>query len=129
MADNNTITPTPENPIPDVDEIKPGIPDPAWKDEGGGSGGGGALIVHATWGETTGTLDKTWQEIYNAYVAGNPVYLDPSPEEMTMDYGRTYLVTVYLDGKIGYAVGFGDFYGANVTFITDTANDYPVTGE
>ena len=27
------ITPTPENPIPDVDEIKPGIPLPAWRDE------------------------------------------------------------------------------------------------
>lgn len=34
MADNeNAITPTPENPIPDVDEIKPGIPLPAWRDQ------------------------------------------------------------------------------------------------
>ena len=30
------VTPTPENPIPDVDDIKPGIPTPAWVDEGGG---------------------------------------------------------------------------------------------
>ena len=33
MADNNAVTSTPENPIPDVDEIKPTIPNPAWADE------------------------------------------------------------------------------------------------
>lgn len=43
MADNNAVTPTPENPIPDVDEIKPRIPSPAWSNEGGGGGGGSPL--------------------------------------------------------------------------------------
>ena len=32
MADEQVV-PTPENPIPDVDEIKPRIPLPAWRDE------------------------------------------------------------------------------------------------
>lgn len=32
MADERVV-PTPENPIPDADEIKPGIPLPAWRDE------------------------------------------------------------------------------------------------
>lgn len=45
MADiENAVTPTPENPIPDVDDIKPGIPSPAWADEGGGTVGGILVI-------------------------------------------------------------------------------------
>ena len=32
MADER-IAPTPENPIPDVDEVKPRIPNPAWRDQ------------------------------------------------------------------------------------------------
>lgn len=41
---SDPIIPTPENPIPDVDDIKPRIPSPAWSDEGGGGGGGDSPV-------------------------------------------------------------------------------------
>lgn len=41
---SDPIIPTPENPIPDVDDIKPRIPFPAWSDEGGGGGGGDSPV-------------------------------------------------------------------------------------
>lgn len=70
--DDERITPTPENPIPDVDEIKPGIPDPAWSDEGGGGGGGGGVLKVT---ETDNTLSATMGEIMQAIDDCKSVYL------------------------------------------------------
>ena len=38
----------------------------AFGGSGGGSSGGGVLVVHATASDDALTLDKTWQEIYDA---------------------------------------------------------------
>lgn len=89
----------------------------------GGGGGSGALIVHATASGDTYTLTKTWQEIYDAFEAGKPIYLDPLPEEMSLTYGRIYFHSAVID-KAGYTVIFG---GANGTpFIANNAEGYPV---
>lgn len=51
---------------------------------GGGGGGGGALVVHE---DEEGTLDKTWQEIFDAIASGKIVfipYVDGSNEATTI---------------------------------------------
>lgn len=123
MADNeNAVTPTPENPIPDVDEIKPGIPTPAWPDEGGGGGGtgGGALVVHID--VQTSALDKTWQEIYDAAKVGTVLLIND--ENTTISHG--------LFSRINIAEEFYQvwFYlisdKATVKFVAESADDYPL---
>ena len=48
----------------------------------GGSGGGGGLIVTETGGDT---LNKTWQEIYDAMSAGIPVMIKHGEEDLPDD--------------------------------------------
>lgn len=130
MADNeNAVTPTPENPIPDVDEIKPGIPTPAWPDEGGGGGGGtggGVLVVGLDM--QTMTLDKTWNEINSAPFA--VVRFPESLYETTI--GFIYTISKTSDtGECTIVVANGSNEGETTTwynsvFRATTENDYPV---
>lgn len=118
MADN-IITPTPENPIPDVDEIKPGIPDPAWNDEGGGGGtGGGVLKINVEQGQ----MDKTYAEIKAAFMEGIVFCIYP-----TSDGDVLCIVSDCYDGEEGCYLGiFNTFGGSHLTFECQTVDDYPV---
>ena len=91
---------------------------------GGGGTGGGALIVHSN--DDTGALDKTWQEIKNAYDAGSVVMLQ-------FDDGSEY-ITDYLHKiqsvKGTFSVIFGEFGKLDTySYVTDSANGYPVFSE
>lgn len=46
--------------------------------DSGGGGGGGILIVKEIQTGSTGTLDKTFQEIFDAITAGKNVYVWPN---------------------------------------------------
>lgn len=87
-------------------------------DIGGGSSGGGALIVNLD--SSTGALDKTWKEIYDAITGGTVAYIVSAGEgDAVIDYinylghngltGKSYLTTL-----------------SNYTYSCDTDNDYPV---
>lgn len=121
MADNeNAVTPTPENPIPDVDEIKPGIPTPAWPDEGGGGGTGGGVLV-CTKDTQSGALDKTWNEIASSSFA-----IIKSAME-----GATFIhnVSIIFSDETGYGVGAFNYYGQDIDYemyIANSADGYPV---
>ena len=89
-----------------------------------GGGGGGVLIVGVT--ETTGdhsetyyTLNKTWQEIHDAFVSGTPV--------ITSSYDGRLLITVAsvsYDENGSYYVSTAEAYGVN-TFESASADGYP----
>ena len=122
MADNNAITPTPENPIPDVDDIKPGIPSPAWSDEGGGGTGGGVLVVNQTYDEAleANVLDKTWKEINESPFA---VIVEFSP------FGLVRSFVFVTSSTPTYGISSVTFVGnepSYIVFTASTENDYPV---
>ena len=95
------------------------------KSEGGS--GGGVFVVNGTWDEegTTCTLDKTWQELYDADFADFHIHTDDGIKD-------TYiLVQAYIApfGDNPYGCKFVQPLGdeTNVMlFLTDTANGYPV---
>lgn len=79
-------------------------------DSGGGGGGGGVLVVH----NTDGTLDKTWQEIYDAGFStlrtGQDQYIQ--------------LAAVIDDGD--YIVSYWTFGLSNpLVYVASAPNDYP----
>lgn len=78
------------------------------------SGGGGVLVVH----DVEGTLDKTWQEIWDAAGTG-PAYI------LTIDSGERdcELITAVLANAHRLSTASGVFYAA------ESANDYPVMSE
>lgn len=129
MADNeNAVTPTPENPIPDVDEIKPGIPTPAWPDEGGGGGtGGGVLKISVTVqaGGTQAVMDKTWAEINEAafsvvvmsFAEGENTWM---PVVGTDEDGELYNVTLAFPQNEGGLITFQE-----KDFFTNSETGYP----
>lgn len=91
--------------------------DPQWAAP---SGGGGVLVVHATLGDAELTLDKTWQEIYDADYA--VVHLNFN--------GRSYgqLINIQNDGE-EYAVSFATISTTPTTDVltltASSANGYP----
>ena len=89
--------------------------------DNGGGGGGVALIVHQTIDGSTGTLNKTWQEIYDAFLAGSPIYLDAIAEDLGNGNARLYFNNIFYVAKAGtYMVTFGESdYTANA------ADGYP----
>lgn len=82
---------------------------------GGGSGGGGVLVVT----DTDGTLDKTWQEIHDAFVAGSVRIQKQSGKS-------TALMNVKTVGaaRDGYGI-MCDNYTTNQSYSTDSADGYP----
>ena len=96
--------------------------DPQWATPSGS--GGGVLVVHATFGDAEITLDKTWQEIYDADYA--VVHLNFT--------GRSYgqLINIDNDGE-EYTVSFATISTTPttdvLTFTASSANGYPVYRE
>ncbi len=92
--------------------------------ENGGGGGGGSdssvLVVHFV----DGALDKTWQEIHDAFVSGKVV-------SMLVDDGGNYFFAIAtnifeLDGESYYVYfSFVDGELLSVGFATTTATGYP----
>ena len=96
---------------------------------GGGGGGGSVLTVncsveHGTHGETTYTLDKTWKEINDAFMAGtNVVVLQNDGANRIKDI--VTFVGEYADEEgASYQIGFGIGYDA-LTLFADSINGYP----
>lgn len=96
--------------------------------ENGGSGGGGGssgtMIVHT---EQTGTLDKTWQEIFDAMANGTLVYIGGATEDAVRYWWL--VVNAVNDGGIFYSLDvfvFNDGAISDSLFATDSADGYPV---
>lgn len=87
----------------------------------GGGGGSGALVV--TVGGLDFTLDKTWQEIFDAATAGAPIIIRDEPTETEVSYG--YIFTSVSTFASTYTVQ-ALFSGNTFTFTTDSADGYPV---
>lgn len=85
-----------------------------YADKNGGSGGGGTepLIVN----DNNGTLDKTWQEIHDAFVSGQIVLILHGEDnvESVSDVSANELPPE--SGTIVYGVN---------AYTTDSANGYP----
>lgn len=87
----------------------------------GGGGGSGALV--ATVGGLDFTLDKTWQEIFDAATAGVPIIIRDEPTETNVSYGYIFInVSTYGSTYTVQAL----FSGNTFTFNTDSADGYPV---
>lgn len=88
----------------------------------GGSGGGG-LVIHQTVDAETKTMDKTWQEIFDAVQAGQYVCL--LEEQGEQDVTQQAIVTAFVDvGR--YIVGYYMANGEYVEYGADSADGYPV---
>jgi hypothetical protein len=79
---------------------------------GGGGGGGGGVLVAQIFGST---LDKTWQEIHDAMLAGGAVVFFPV-------VGKVSIVTA-----ASYSPKAGQYFveSATVRYVTSTADGYP----
>lgn len=77
---------------------------------------GGVLVVT----DTNGTLDKTWQEIHDAFVAGSVRIQKPNGA------GTVFLnvKTVGYSPKDGYGLAC-DHYTTDKSYSTDSASGYP----
>lgn len=108
-----------------------GVPAPAWRIEEylkdiydaikAGGGGSGALVVTVEGLDCT--LDKTWQEIFDAATAGVPIIIRDEPTETNASYEYIFksvstLASVYSVQTI--------YSGSTFTFNTDSADGYPV---
>ena len=74
----------------------------------GGSVGGGVLVVH----DVDGTLDKTWQEIHNAFVSGGVRIVNED------EYGTEFVITVN-------GTESGDDSGEWAVYTSNTGNFAP----
>jgi len=85
-----------------------------------GGGGGGSdssvLVVH----DVEGTLDKTWQEIYDAVMSNRVCFIGSSSD--AENWGDLYLLVNIQWSEGSYAVSNG-----NATYYADSPNDYPVS--
>ena len=84
---------------------------------GGGGSGGGVLAVTGTLSGLTTTLDKTWQEIHDAMLAGGAVLNLTQPDRVEV------VSLVEYDNKedVYVVVGFDD----GIAYATSTASGYP----
>lgn len=90
----------------------------AFGGSGGGSSGGGVLVVHAS-DDDTPVLDKTWQEISDAYSGGLVVILVGGYG----DLGYLSSVPEHME-DIGYSVAFfgNQFFEQ---YVASSASGYP----
>lgn len=110
----DAFPPAPATPVPPIV-----IPEPS------GGGGDGALIVNIMWDDhTTMTLDKTWQEMFDAdEVVIFEKYYTPPLE-------KNYYLVAYVGPGEGGAFVVGAYHAGEdgltpVIFSTDSADGYP----
>ena len=87
--------------------------------EGGVAAAGSMLIVHETYDENTSTytLDKTWQEIYDALISGIAILFQADfNEEDKVE--QSFFNTAYITDDSFVCDG-------NVQYSASTANGYP----
>lgn len=102
-VNGDTITATKMN------KIEQGI-----ADAGSGGGGGGAFIVN----DVEGTLDKTWQEIWDSAETG--IVMIKYSTETEIDYYLVAMVNTDGESYWGLRTNTDDFYEAS------SASSYPV---
>lgn len=93
-------------------------------EQGIANGSGGTLVVHLTWseGDTVATMDKTWQQIYDA----DSVVAIDRYEEGGMLFSFRYSVFGVQQGTDKYLI-FAKLGGDSpMQFIAETADSYPV---
>ncbi len=93
--------------------------------EDGIADAGGIMVIN----NTDNTLDKTWQEVYDAISQGSLVMLQDRDTTSPEEYGiLTYFVTqVFLEDN-EYSVKLASVYGENIVtmgFTANNADDYP----
>ena len=99
----------------------------AWATAGGGGGGGSLYVININ--NTTHTLDKTFAEIYAAFLAGN-ILVTKLTYEATEEYGEEY-VFYYITAVTRDFDLLGDGAGGVVSDMNQTTytaaadTDYP----
>ena len=78
-----------------------------------GIASGGVFIIEETVSDNTHTLNKTWNEIYNAVASGKICYLS---------FLNGFFSLAYITNLISFVVGFT---GLSETYETSTADGYP----
>lgn len=87
---------------------------------GGGSSGGGMLVVH----DARGTLDKTWQEIHDAVVAGQFIVIQFENDDGIF---WSYISSVESDSSYYRVNVFNPGPMATSEFGTDSPTGYPAS--
>lgn len=98
---------------------------------GAGGGGGGVFNVNCsveqvTQGVTTYTLNKTWKEIHDAFIAGQYVLITTQQVDDSTTINPVIDVSYHdTEGEDKfYSVGFGIGF-SSLTLLALTENDYP----
>lgn len=105
----------------DVLSIENGAP--AWKDPSGGGGGDGGVFVVEMDAQTS-TLNKTWQEIYDAMASGKAAYIHVAVSGVVAMLSPIILINsqgyvlIGLEANISSIVPF--------VFVAASADSYPV---
>jgi hypothetical protein len=91
--------------------------------EGGGSSGGGGGAEPLILTDTNGTLDKTWQEIYDAFANGSQIVVLFDNATLVDSVLSVYAQTSAETQQMEYGVGvrYGDYKAS-------TSSDYPSGG-
>lgn len=92
----------------------------AFGGSGGGSSGGGVLVVNID--EEHTTLDKTWQEIYDAVKNGTVVIFLQNMSDGEIQ--QPYLESIASKGGYGVYLHYLES-GTSVGFFANSASDYP----
>lgn len=91
--------------------------------EGGIAGAYEVMVIN----DTDGTLDKTWQEIYDAMVAGTFCVVKKVEQKIGNTYARNYpvveAVNNEMDGTYNVSTTFNNQSG--VKYTTTSATGYP----
>ena len=90
----------------------------------GGSGGGGTepLIVTVNYTGSIETLDKTWQEIHDAFVGGRAVIVHPD------NSNNYYYITSVTTKSVPLGAEYIVVDSVNISYKTDFADGYPQHG-
>lgn len=103
-----------------LDEPQTRIEKYLYKIAQGGGSGGGVLVVT----DTDGTLDTTWQEIYDAAENKIPTALRVVAED-GIDFN--WLSAVFNEGEAVFYVDFGTEGARFVEYSSESASGYPAT--
>lgn len=91
--------------------------------EEAGGGGTNFLAIELTYNESTGNYDlnKTWQEIYDAFSTGKPCIITDNSN----NGAKIQVLVVYQGGIVNYYVEFVDREQTIRSCSTDNPNGYP----